>query len=311
MLARKLTCYSCGANKINEVATGYIYCDYCGEFIGYDFEKIQSESTSIFDYEYFQKYQQWPPETQEYLSIIQNIGTAMKEKDGAKYVEYAHKLQELEIKLFPNRFSPKMKLEQYRKQFLNYYKHFLEDKVADNFFEEQIVLQQQMAEMQAGLTTEYVDYKPVWKYDEKLEKYFDEIKDFCRKSTEKTMNYPSIEYFPEPVNEAYSELLYKQTINAYTQNLDKEAFEKIVEYLGLKTQYIEVPEVKIEKKECSFCGAPMNIPEGSTKSVCEQCGNAVYIQSGEIDCVNCGAKFVPEYEKNKCPYCDSQIGVLN
>ena len=47
MLVRKLKCPNCSAVKINEIKTGYIYCDYCGTFMGIDMGNMQKEAFDV------------------------------------------------------------------------------------------------------------------------------------------------------------------------------------------------------------------------------------------------------------------------
>ncbi len=313
MIVRKLKCKMCGANKVNEVSTGYMYCDYCASFMGYDFEKVEEESVNIFDYTYFQKHGQWPPGVQEYMDTLQVLGAAITASDGAQYNEAALKMQELEMTLFPKRFSPKVKQAEYRNRFLTYYRAYLEDRMKDNFFEEQKATQEKFTALQSGVTTKMVDYKPVWVYDEKLEIYFDEVKAFCMESAEKIMAYPSVSLYPETTDDTTIDTIFKQSINAYTSILDKEGFSKVIEYLGMKTEYIEIADVATTDQDCFGCGAHIKVPEGSKKMVCEYCGGTNNIEQGGINCLNCSTTFLPDEstDKNSCPACGAIVRVMN
>lgn len=48
MQVRKLKCSCYGASKVTVPSTSYLYCDYCDEFMGYDFERISSEVSAPF-----------------------------------------------------------------------------------------------------------------------------------------------------------------------------------------------------------------------------------------------------------------------
>lgn len=309
MLVRKLKCPNCGGNKVNEITTGFIYCDYCASFMGYDFEKMTEESANIFDMDYFQKHGQWPPEVQSYLEITQKLGEIIASQDKEKLVDAMVKLEESQVSLFPNRYSPKMKNSDYRKKHLNFMRAFWTEKVEDDYFEEQKQIQEKMGALTQNLSIHYENNKVIYEYDDNLVKYFEEVSTFCKESAEKTMKYESVNLFPEPVNSSYADMVYKQTINAYTKLLDEEGFKKIAEQLGLKTEYIEIPQIDSTEINCICCNNKLSILEGTEKILCEACGTTNNVKTKEIICENCAGHYTPEesIEKSKCPYCGSRI----
>lgn len=304
MLIRKIKCANCGGNKVNEIKTGFLYCDYCSSFMGYDFEKVSSESMDVFT--------SGKPEVQEYMAVLQKLGQALGSQNEQDYIDAAVKQQEFEMILFPARFSPRAKLKKYRDDFLNYYRHFLQDRMADNFFEDQKKIQERFTGLMASIKTKTVNYRPYWEYDENLEKYFDEVKKLCMEMAEKTINYPSAALYPEPTGEGITDMIFKQSLNAYTTLLDEEAFVKVVDYLGVKTEYIEIPQVSTTSINCFGCGADLSVPDGSEKLVCEYCGNTNLAKTPGIVCLNCSGNITPEKkaEGNACPWCGAILKAI-
>ncbi len=298
MIVRKLKCPQCGASKVTKVETGYIYCDYCSSFMGYDFEVVQSEAMEAFS----MKNGQFPPKTQQYLSYAQNLAEAVKSKNTENYIANAYAMHKLEIEMFPKRFSPKNKVAGYRNKYLIFYKKFLSEQIENNYFENQKSITEKTASLQQKITSEIVNNKPKWTYDKNLEIYLDEMQKITKNSVSEIMNYKCLEYFPEPVSETYNEMLYKQTLSAYISYLDEESFKKAAKYLGITTEYIEIGDVVIENQNCMACNAEIKVPENAGAIICEYCGNKNDIKKKELSCLNCGSKI--DLNNEKCEYCD-------
>lgn len=312
MLVRKLKCRACGAAKINEINTGFIYCDYCAHFMGYDFEKISEEATDVYDYEYFSEHGKWPPKVQTYMDLLQEIGPAIERKDATAYIDLSVKLLDTQMDLFPRTYSPKVKIHDYRTKYLHFYHKFLAERNSKGVLFPDPKDGERFAELQSRITQEMVNHQPKWQYDEHLEAYFDAISDFSKKSSDQMMEYDCLQYYPEEVDEGYSEIIYKQTIYGYTKLLDKETFKKVTEYLGLQTEYEDLAPPEMEVRDCGGCGHPLNVPSGAEKMICESCGNLNLLQTGKITCMNCGAGMSVDEAKNKneCDYCGSQNKVV-
>lgn len=78
MQVRKLKCSCYGASKVTVPSTSYLYCDYCGEFMGYDFERISSEVSAPFSIDAVQS-----DSYQTYLKTVTRIGEASQQKNNA------------------------------------------------------------------------------------------------------------------------------------------------------------------------------------------------------------------------------------
>ncbi len=305
MIVRKLKCPQCGASKITEIETGYIYCDYCSSFMGYDFEKTQSEAMEAF----IMTNGKFPPKTEEYLDLIQKLSEVLESKDAEGYVASSYSIHQLEIEMFPKRFSPKIKVAGYRNKYLNFYKYFLLEQIENNYFDYQKSITEKTANLQQNLTSEIVNNKPKWSYDKNLENYLDGVQEITKEYTAKIMKYKSLEYFPEPISDTYNEMLYKQTLSAYINYLDEDSFKKAAKYLGITTEYIEIGEVVFENKNCMACNAELKIPENAEIIICEHCGNKNDIKKESLSCLNCGSQI--DLNNEKCEYCDWIIKQVN
>lgn len=311
MLVRKLKCPSCGSNKVAEVKTGHVFCDYCAAFMGFDFVKLEDESKALFSMDYYLEHGGWPENTQAYLSVVQQMGDAIKAKDGDGYITLALKQMELQMTLMSGGFSPKAKTEGYRKKFLIYYKAFLEDRVADGFFEEQEQFNASIAPMMAKITMELIDGSYIWKLDEHAMTYFKAVYQFSESLAEKVTSYPSASLYPDELADNSKDLFLKQSMAGYCKMLTEPDFITLARSFGFENQYIEVPEVNTSEITCSCCNSQLTIPEGAKLVVCETCGNKIEPETNMIHCQNCGSSFNPDNGKDsKCSYCGSRVQVI-
>lgn len=311
MLVRKLKCIACGSSKVTEVKTGYIFCDYCAEFIGFDFVSIEDESKALFNMDYYLEHSSWPEATQEYLTVIQKMGEVIASKNEDEYIDISLKQMELQANLMPGTFSPKMKVEGFRKKFLSYYREFLKDRIADNVFEEQQMFNASLAPLMANITMELVDGKYLWKLDEHAWAYFDKVFAYSKMLSEKTIHYPSANLYPEPISDGSKDMILKQTMSAYCKTLTESDFKLLAKHFGFNDEYIDVPDANLSKMSCVCCGSSFEIPEGAKFVICEKCGNKIDPIAQLVSCQNCGSSFSPSNgNQSKCDYCGSRVQVI-
>ncbi|MFH2096037.1 MAG: hypothetical protein ABIJ16_10060, partial [Bacteroidota bacterium] len=124
MLARKLKCTVCGGNKINEISTAYIYCDYCSNFMGYDMSVMTGNASEIFSTENYKGEKQ-----QAYLAAGIEMGKALKEKNAEAFIKANTRQQEIMFDLFPFLYSPKAKQPAYRKKYIDYLRLYWDEQI--------------------------------------------------------------------------------------------------------------------------------------------------------------------------------------
>ncbi|MBE2247568.1 MAG: hypothetical protein IAE67_09950 [Candidatus Competibacteraceae bacterium] len=302
MQVRKLKCSSCGANKVVANATSYMYCDYCGEFIGYDFERMSQEVMSKLSSE-----SRDTDTYNSYMETVTRLGEATSQKDVNAFEKAVIDLHHIEIDLFPERYSPKMKQQAYRNQYNEFYKRFWAERLQNHFFEEQDALQKEMASCMPDFVYTLHEGKITYAFNDAMKKYFDIAKRYAKDSAQKTMASDSIMYYPERMKEGVEDMMFKQTIAGFARMLDADSFKEALSYLGLVNEYIEIPDVILKEEPCLGCGHPFLYPENAQKIVCEQCGVENKPAQHALSCMNCGCDFVPDMQKMEtaCPQCGS------
>ena len=203
MLVRKIKCNICGANKVNEISTSYIYCDYCGSLMGYDIEMLQGEAKEIFSVNNLSHAPQ-----QKFLKFTQELGTAIKGKDKDQFIELQLQLTEIEFDLYKKRFSPKIKQPAFRKKFIDFYRKFWAEQIDNGYFEKSAEQQVFFKQMSLKVKTEFINGENITTFDENFIEFLDAMTKFNKESIDEIMQMKCIEYYPEGNTELSKNILY-------------------------------------------------------------------------------------------------------
>lgn len=298
MLLRNLKCDHCGSLKINELSTGYIYCDYCSALMGFDMKNIHEEVKEVFSSDEQNEIQN------KFNEAAQRMAQALNDHNSDDFIKIQLELKQLEFLLFPKRFSPKVKQSSYRKRYLNYFEAYWVEKIEEDYFNKAKRFQAEINPLAKNLTTKIVDNKVITEYNKDFEAYLKVLDKYIRTSIKETLNMKSIELYPEPYAPSF-DILYKQSIDSTLQMFDNETVTKTIEFLGLQSDYIKVEDVQIDEKNCFVCNSTLNAPANSKSMVCEKCGNINDFISEKIQCLGCGASILYK-ETDTCEYCGAR-----
>ncbi|MBN2683569.1 MAG: hypothetical protein JXR58_13825 [Bacteroidales bacterium] len=302
MLVRKLKCPNCSAVKVNEIKTGFIYCDFCGTYMGLDMNNFRNEAMDVALSDDNQE------KKTEYNNNLLQLADALKNKDIENYKKAAVKMHELDFELYPNRYGPKGKQPAYRQKYMTYYQHMYEETVNDEFFQKREHLMEKITALGAKLKSSIVNNMVHYEFNDDFKDYLNANIDYFKEllSSEKLRNANYMQYYPEYFSDATPDMMMRNTVNGMISTYDEETQKKVIEYLGYKDEYMDVAEVSLKETTCILCAASIRFPEGATSLVCEQCGTKNILETKELECLNCGASYKPEGEEVKCPFCGAR-----
>lgn len=300
MLVSNTKCTICGANKVTSNKSMYIYCDYCGSWMGYDMDAAGREAAKVFTVQSMSD-----PKIIEYNKLNALCVESAKAKNKEEYINTRILIHEKEFELFPDRHGPKGKQPGFRKKYLDYYRAMYEDMIDEDYFERTFINPPQISSEELKYTVENGVVK--YEFDEAFFKYFDENLKIVKDSIERSRDFKSLELHPEYEVVKNSDLMYKITILTMIQGYGPDAAEPILKHLGIEDQMIEVPDVRIDALSCVVCNTEILVPEGADHVMCVECGCKNEIGTRKISCPNCSAPFDPIKENETCPYCSSKI----
>lgn len=301
MLVRKIECSDCGAHKVNDITTAYIYCDYCGSLMGYDINMIKDESREIFSPANMQR-----PANQRFIRISQRLNAAIQARDAGAFLEAQLEMHEVEFELYKKRFSPKVKQPSYRQKFLDFYRLYWKERLDNGYFDKSAEMQRIFKECGGKITQEYSDgvYKAT--FDQAFVDFLEQIKAFTLASVDETMAMECIAHYPEENASGSREVFYRQAISAAIMQYDDDTVKKSLEHLGLQDELVEMEKPGMSEAGCVVCSAQLDVPAGARQVVCESCGSVNALETGKTRCFGCGADFDPA-AADACEYCGAKI----
>lgn len=300
MLVSNTKCQICGANKVTTNKSMYIYCDYCGSWMGYDLNAATREAANVFNAGSTSN-----PAVTEYNQLNAKLVEYAKSKNKEEFIKTKMLIHEKEFDLFPERHGPKGKQSSFRKKYLVFYKAMYDETVTDEYFEKTYI-------NPPNISTEDLVYNVengVVKYEvnDAFYKFIDENVAILKEGIELSKSSKSLELHPEYEVVKNSDLMYKITVGTMAQAFGAEAAEAVFRHLGMEDGMIEVPDVNIDKMNCVVCNTELEVPEGAKSVMCVECGCKNEVAAGQVSCPNCSASFDPMKENETCPYCSSKI----
>ncbi len=299
MLVKNLKCTICGANKVNSGTSMYIYCDYCGSWMGLDLLAASSETADAMSYDKMNN-----PLAVEYRNLTAKIAEIAAQRDKQELIDLQLQIQETEFKLFPERHGVKSKQPAYRTKYMEFYKMYYDEVIDDDYFDR--FTNNSLGDVVGRLKFELQDGKVNYEFNEDFKEYIDESVKLISSGVETAKKLQCLAYHPEQSVAGNPKLMQQVSIAAFIQAFTPENAEQIIEYLGLKHEYIEIPDVNFTEFPCKVCEAKINVPENGKTVCCESCGSLNKVETGNIQCLNCSGEFSPT-ENQACPYCGGKV----
>lgn len=322
MKVRVIRCRGCGAPKVKPAQTAYLYCDYCGRYLDWDFYRAVATKDSRL-----------PGPEYERLNaeISPRANAARHANDRETYLQLQRTLFEHHMQLCPASYSPRIGDPNYRGAMLEY--------MAQNYtliaFDQELAwLQQAMTAAMGGLVwipnpepagalpPELADYRDVIALaasmmaceSQSFWRLFQSFDGFTRKTQNKAVAAGILAWYPDEVDDgvmlrtAYS--VFAEAWLPYLSSFDK---KHLLEATGLRGEYKDVDHsVAFHPHNCGRCGSKLFTPDGATTSICETCGHKIDLTTPDIPCSQCGAPVsVPRgFSHFPCPYCRAEIRTL-
>lgn len=299
MLVKNLKCTICGANKVNSGKSMYIYCDYCGSWMGLDLLAATTETADSMSYEKMND-----PLAVEYRNLTAKIADVANRRDKKEFIDLQLQIHEAEFKLFPERHGVKSKQPAYRQKYLEFFKMYYEEVIDEDYFDR--FKDNTLGDIASKLKYELQDGKVHYEFNEDFKEFIDRNVEIISSGVESAKGLRCLAYHPEQSVAGNPKLMNQVSISAFIQAFTPENAEQIINHLGLKHEYIEIPDVIFNEISCKVCDAKIKVPENGKTVCCETCGSLNKVETGNIQCLNCSAEFSPT-ENQACPYCGGKV----
>lgn len=298
MMIKKVNCRACGSPKVAGYATAYIYCDYCGTYTDWDYQKAISTKGSKMPGPAWQElYEQLMPEMEE----------ALKKRDRDQYRSIQKRLFAIHVGDCPASYSPRIGDPDYREAIVNY---MAEQYTIQAFTPGMADLEEKTNRAIAALRYDpgsgKVISKTFWKMYDAWVNFSWALIDECTKQGLLGTHPDNI------TGDMGMKINHGILLESWTPYLDERDKEKLMDRGGIRAEYVEVGPGDGEDRHCGGCGGELRMVKGASKMLCESCGRLLDVLRPEIGCGGCGNFFtIPAGKSNcSCPRCAADMRIV-
>ena len=291
---KRVSCPQCGAPKSRPSTTAYIYCDYCGSLMDYDFRLANANTNAGLTNTVYHRI---------IATVHMQLMQAKARNDREAVRQIYKQVFTLWLQECPNAASPRaIKDMEFRRQFIDY---SAECAVVKDMDPHQATLQGKMDRLVARLQripTPGGAWKvagPFWEYaalfKEQMIGTYALIRQLGANGLDPDHASPEVALRME----------YSSFCQAWLPHLSPADGEKLLKLYGLHSEYDEVRPHESEERHCGSCGSDIEALPGAKQVVCESCGFTIDVNSQAIPCQKCGAllSFPVSTNGMVCPYC--------
>lgn len=298
MRVKKFRCIHCGGPKVNQYATPYVMCDFCGGFTDIDFavgiETWNQDPGATVGYQ-FKK-----------ADLMSRSQAALAAGDQTQYYWLQREYWDFYYQTFPAYLPPTIdNVEKY-----NVYLDVCAASSVESGFDpkwHQYAARQQ--QLQAAVT--YVPTAAGTKAEGRsffvLAEFFVTVmRDAMRIFYEDERYAVMRELLPEQVHLKMKTSMFVQAWLPYLTDQDA---DRLLKMLGFSNEYEEIERPEGDTVECSNCKAGIFAPRDAYRVFCEACRHTTAIKS-KFFCMSCGSPNAVPDDPSKTIACD-RCGIAN
>ena len=293
---KRINCSQCGAPKSLPSKTAYIYCDYCGALMDYDFRIANADTNAGLTNTVFHR-------LIAQVQVPMAQAKARGDRDG--YRTLYRQVFSQWIQECPMAVSPRAKSDMaFREQMVAY---LAECAVSKDLDPQQAPLDAQMNTLVASLQripTPGGAWRVAggfWPYAELFKKQMIMTYDLLHKTGVDAMD-------PDKAPSGVAlRMEYSTFCQGWLPHLAPEEGERLLKLYGLDAEYDEYQPKQTDSHNCGACGAEVHTVTGARNVVCDSCGHVIDIEGGAVPCINCGVQlsFPVSINHLVCPYCNT------
>jgi len=295
---KRVNCSQCGAPKSLPSATAYIYCDFCGSLMDYDFRIANANTNAGLTNTVYHRI---IATVQVPLSQAQIRG----DKDACRQIYkqvYTQWIAEC-----PMAVSPRAKNDlTFREQMVAY---LAECAVTKDFDPQQTPLEAQMQMLAASLQRiptpggAWMVASNFWAYADVFKKQMESVYALMHQLGVDSMDP---DHAPDGVA---IRMEYSTFCQGWLPHLSPTDGERLLKFYGLSAEYDEVKPQTTDRHQCGACGSELQTIPGARQVICENCGFSIDVGSQAIPCRKCGALLSFPVSANQlvCPYCSTDL----
>jgi DNA-directed RNA polymerase subunit RPC12/RpoP len=295
---KRVNCSQCGAPKSLPSTTAYLYCDYCGALMDYDFRIANANTNAGLTNTVFHRL----------IALVQaQMAQARSRGDRDSCRELYRQVFSQWVEECPMAVSPRARTDKaFRDQLVAY---LAESAVTKDFDPRQAPLDAKMQALEASFQRIPVAGK-AWMVSGDFWSYADLFKQEME-LTYALLHQTGVDAMDpdKPPSGVALRMEYSTFCQGWLPHLSPAYSERLLKMFGLDAQYDEFKPQPTDSHKCGACGAVIPTLTGARKVVCETCGFTIDVGSEAIPCRKCGAllSFPVSADHLLCPYCSTDI----
>lgn len=291
---KRVNCSQCGAPKSLPSTTAYIYCDYCGALMDYDFRIANANTNAGLTNTVFHRI----------VAEVQGpLAQAKAQGDREAYRQLYRRVFTEWIRECPAAVSPRAKNDlTFREQLIAYLAECLITKDLDprqaplDARMEILVASLQRIPMPGGAWRVAGGF---WEYANLFKQQMELAYALMHE-----MGVDKLDPDKAPTGVPLR-MEYSSFCQGWLPHLSPADGEQLVKLYGLDGVYDAVKSLQTNSAQCGGCGAELHTLPGAGRVVCESCGYVIDVGSQAVPCAGCGAHLSLPVSANHvlCPYC--------
>jgi DNA-directed RNA polymerase subunit RPC12/RpoP len=293
---KRVNCSQCGAPKSLPSPTAYIYCDYCGSLMDYDFRMANADTNAGLTNTVFHRL----------IAIVQvPLMQAKAGGDREAYRQIYRRVFAQWLQECPMAASPRARNDAaFRDQLIVY---FAECAVVKDLDPQQSQLDVKMNALTAALQRISIPggawrvAGPFWEYAALFKQQMEMTYNLLQKEGVLALD-------PDKAPEGVPERMeYSTFCQGWLPHLSPEDGERLLKFYGLSAEYDEAKPQQTDSHQCGACGSEIQALPGAKQIVCDSCGYTIDVSSQAVPCQKCGALLSFPVSANHvlCPYCST------
>jgi hypothetical protein len=291
---KQVNCPECGGAKRLPSKTAYLYCDYCGSLIDYDFRAGNYGTNAALTNQVF-AYLMTPVQPATAAAVAAGDRDRYRQLITPVYTEW--------IRQCPQAVSPRANSDdEFRRRAITY---FVEGMVSRDF---DPTLTRIGEQLQAA--TDQVRRIPqadgTWLVDDSIWPVAELFKRQMQMGYRLLRDNGVVELEPEhtPI-EIQLRIEYSYFCQNWLPKVPPSQADRFLAFFDLTAQYRKVDFTGVRTRKCGCCGDQLRTVPDAHAVICESCGRKLDIAGGEVGCSRCGAALCLPVgvDAVECPYC--------
>jgi LSD1 subclass zinc finger protein len=293
---KKTQCRSCGASKVQQPKSAFIYCDYCGSLMDWDFRISITTAGSAKPGPEYQRLE---------AHVAPMLAGALSQGDRNTYRGYLSQVIDQHMRSCPASYSPRLGDPTYRAAMLEFQVCSI---LSTDFDPPTQALKAQFEHAQRTLQIYPRPGLPAGIEPQSFRRLHSAF--LAHHERFMQVAAPCIGRHPDGASfELISTIQKSIFAQTYLRNLDKPEQDWLIEDLGLQAEYLPYHEQPTTERHCGGCGSRLLVLAGARRVLCEPCGHLNDVQHPEIACIGCGAPVsIPSGNSRfRCPHCQADL----